>query len=156
MSLTPQDRREIRSDSNFLGGQAVKWIIISVLVVLIIATLLWGLGVATSGVKGQGDAQRQKNSAANWTKQQAEFERMYASIKAQDKNITIAHAEAKANPNDQTKQINYSGLVRNCNDTVGNYNAMARSYLAEQFRAADLPAQIDDTDPATDCKENSK
>lgn len=156
MSFSNDERKAIKQDSNFIGGQAIKWIVIGVILILVLGAALWAFNVATSGVKGQGDAQRQKNSAENWTKQQAEFERMYASIKAQDKNITIAAKEAKANPDDATKQINYSGLIRNCNDTVANYNAMARSYLAEQFRAADLPAQIDETDPATDCKENEK
>jgi uncharacterized protein HemX len=156
VSWSNDERRSIKSDSNFLGGQAVKWIVIAIIVALVIGVGLWFFYVKTSGIKGQGDAERQKNSAQNWTKQQAEFERMYASIKAQDKNITIAYKEVKAKPDDTVKQTNYAGLVRNCNDTVATYNATARSFLAEQFRAADLPAQIDETDPATDCKENDQ
>ena len=36
---------------------------------------------------------------------------------------------------------------------VADYNAKARNYLAAEFRAADLPAQIDSLNPNTDCQE---
>jgi len=137
--------------------EASRGTVVAIVVIFLILAaggVIWIVNVATSGVRGQGDAVIKKNSADNWTKQQAEFERLYASIKAQDKNIGIAHAELRADPTNQVKQTNYSGQIRNCNDTVGAYNAKAREYLAEDFRAADLPDQIDQTDPATDCKEN--
>jgi len=126
----------------------------ALVVVALIAAGIWAFNVATSGIKGQGDAAINKNSADNWPQQQAEFERLFASIKSQDKNIGIAFAELQADPKNSVKQTNYSGQVRNCNDTVANYNAKAREFNARDFRAADLPAQIDESDPATDCKEN--
>jgi hypothetical protein len=39
---------------------------------------------------------------------------------------------------------------------VAQYDAAARKFKDAEFRAADLPQQIEDTNPATDCKENSK
>lgn len=129
-------------------------VIAVIVIVALITGGIWLANVLASGFRGEGDAVIKKNSADNWTRQQAEFERLYASIKTQDKNIGIAHAELQADPTNQVKQTNYSGQVRNCNDTVGAYNAKAREFLAEDFRAADLPAQIDETDPTTDCKEN--
>lgn len=146
--------KEERREANRWFGLGIGWWLIMILVACAVGVAIWGISVAVSGVKGQGDAQIQKNSAPNWTQAQADFERTYASIKAQDKNITIAWGELQADPKSQVKQINYSGLVRNCNDTVANYNAKAREFLAKDFRSADLPQQIDDTDPSTDCKEN--
>lgn len=146
--------KEDRREANRWFGLGIGWWLIMILVACAVGVAVWGITVATSGVKGQGDAQIQKNSAANWTKAQAEFERTYASIKAQDKNITIAWKELQADPKSPIKQQNYSGLVRNCNDTVANYNAKAREFLAKDFRASDLPSEIDQTDPSTDCKEN--
>lgn len=156
MSWSDEDRQAIEKDADFVGGQVIKWIVGGAILVIVIGVALWYFTVYTSGIKGEGDAERQKNSAENWTKQQAEFERMYASIKAQDKNISIAYAELKADPDDATREVNYSGLVRNCNDTVATYNARAREFLAEEFRAADLPKEITDTDPATDCQEDQE
>lgn len=154
MSFTKQDRDDFRSDARFLGGQTVKWVIVTIAIIGLIGAAIWGIRVATSPVRGQGDAYQQKNSAKNWVTKQKEFNQRYQSIKAMDKNITVAAAELKAQPNSQVKQVNYAGLVRNCNDAVGEYNSLAREYDARDFRDADLPAEIDDTDPATDCKEN--
>ena len=154
MSFTDDDRREFRRDSNFLGGQATKWVIIAVVLVALIGAAAWGISVLTAGPKGRGDAYRQQQSAENWTRAQAEFNRRYQGILAQDKKITIAAAALKRDPESARRQVEYDGLVRNCADAVAQYNSLAREYLAEQFRDADLPSQIDDTDPATDCKEN--
>lgn len=146
--------REERWQTNMWMGLFTKWWVILLVLVAVIGIIWWALSVTFSGVKGQGDAQIQKNSATNWTKAQAEFERTYASIKSQDKNITIAWKELQADPEDQVKQTNYSGLVRNCNDTVASYNSKAREFLSQDFRASDLPSEIDSSDPTTDCKEN--
>lgn len=146
--------REERWETNMWMALLTKWWIILLVIGAVIGIIWWTLSVTFSGVKGQGDAQIQKNSAANWTKAQAEFERTYASIKSQDKNITIAWNELQADPKNQVKQTNYSGLVRNCNDTVAFYNSKAREFLAKDFRASDLPSEIDGSDPTTDCKEN--
>jgi hypothetical protein len=155
MSWSNEDRQAIEKDADFVGVQVIKWVVGGVIVAIVIGVALWYFTVYTSGIKGEGDAERQKNSAENWVKQQADFERMYASIKAQDKNIAVAAAALKRDAS-TVNQINYDGLVRNCNSTVEAYNARSREFLAEQFRAADLPAKIDDTDPATDCKEDKE
>lgn len=147
-----QERREV----NFVGSQSAKitlWIVIGVIVV---GALFWGIKVATSGPRGQGDAFAQKNSAENWTRAQAEFNRRYQGIKALDKNVNQAAVALKRDPKNTRRQVEYDGNVRNCNDAVANYNSLSRSYLSEQFRDADLPYQIEDTDPTTDCQENAK
>lgn len=153
MSLTNEERRDIKRDTNFLGGQAFKWIVIAVVASLLIGAALWFIGVAVSGPKGQGDAERERNSAQNWVQRQQEFQRRFNSIKAQDANIGIADAAVKRTPNDQRRQIELDGLVRNCNVSVGEYNSLGEEFNAEKFRDADLPKTLPDG-PSTDCTPN--
>lgn len=125
---------------------------------LAFSLLIWGgfaLKVALSGPKGVGDAIIQKNSAENWTAAQAEFEDLYAGIQSQDKKLNAAAAVLAKAPTDKTYQQTYSGIQSGCTELVADYNAKARKFLAADFKAADLPDQIDETDPLFDCKENN-
>lgn len=114
---------------------------------------IWGFRVATSEPKGRGDAAIEKNSAANWTTAQARFESLYAEIVAADRKVTLAHEALGTDPGNRTARDTYYGTRTVCLSIVADYNAAARTYLAADFRSADLPAQIGDADPATDCKE---
>lgn len=131
-------------------------IVVAVLFVGGISIAYWGFGVGTSDVKGQGDAVKRKNSADNRIAEQAAFEKLYADIKAADARIDVFAAAKREQPTDTVAKTNYTGSLTICGQLVADYNAKARSYTAEQWRAADLPAQIDPTDPATDCKETAK
>lgn len=123
-------------------------------IVLIVALSwgVWALKVATSGVVGQGNAIIQKNSAQNWTKAQGEFESMYAEIEATDRKITVAKTALDLDKNDLTAKQTYIGTQNVCLSMVADYNAKARTFLAEDFRAADLPGQIDTMNTTTDCQ----
>lgn len=145
-----QDRRQANSIIRF----GIGWWIILITIVLLIGAAIWGIGVAVSGPKGQGDAIRQNNSAENWTAKQALFEDLYADIEASDRKIDAAAQALKADPEDKTLQANYSGIVNHCISVVGNYNAEARKFLSEDWRSIDLPDQISNNDPSTDCKES--
>lgn len=131
------------------------WITLGVIagtIALVVGTYV--VAVAVSGPKGVGDAIIKKNSAENWTAAQARFEDLYAGIEAADAKIALAAANVEAAvPDAKTAQQTYTGLVSGCLDLVGDYNADARKFLAEDFRASDLPAQIDGLNPTTDCKE---
>lgn len=150
MSYGDEDRRE---GSRWLGWSA-GWVVAAVVLVLLLTAGIWAVRVATSEQVGQGNAVRKKNSSDNWVKQQEDFQRRYNSILSQDKNITIAYKRMIADPTDQVKEINYSGAVSLCNDAVGQYNSKANEYNSEDFRDASLPAQIDQTNPQTDCQED--
>ena len=149
-----EDRREA---TKWFGLTIVGWIVI-VIVVALVGAAAWGITVAVSGIRGQGDAITENNSAENWTAAQAEFEQNYATIKADDIKITNAHQQLQTDPENTVFQTNYSGLVSHCLNLVADYNADARSFLSEDWRAADLPEQIETegqfADVATDCKEN--
>jgi len=124
-------------------------------VILGIALLVWAgfaVSVLLSGPKGQGDAIKQKNSAQNWTTAQARFEKQYQSVISADEKIAVATESLAAKPDDLTLQQTLAGIKSACISAVADYNAESRKYLSEEFKSADLPYQIDKTNPATDCK----
>jgi len=132
-----------------------KIIWLSVLAVVVLVILSWGgyaLSVAMSGPKGVGDAIKTKNSAKNWTDAQAGFEDSYQAIVSADKKIAVHQEALKAEPQSPILQTNLTGTTSMCISAVAQYNADSRKYLKEEFKSADLPYQIDSTDPATDCK----
>lgn len=138
-----------RSASWRIGVFVAVWI--GVLAILGVA--FWGFRVLTSDIKGQGNAVIIKNDAVNRIAQQERFEQLYADIKAADLKVEVAHIALQGNPIDKTLQTNYTGTINYCISVVADYNALARKYSAEDFRAADLPEQIVQSDPSTDCKE---
>jgi hypothetical protein len=136
------------------AGFFLLWGVVAVIVVGIVAVGIWAFRVITADVKGEGDAIIEQQSAENWTAAQARFEELYADIVATDRKIQIAAAALLEDPDDETAEDTYAGTVNYCLTIVGEYNAEARKFLSEDFRAADLPDQISDLDPETDCKEN--
>lgn len=134
------------------NGKIIGLVIAAVIGIALISAAIWGIGVAFSPVKGQGEAYKTKNSSENWTKAQGKFEDLYADIQAADKKAKLATDALAANPTDLTLQQTHSGLVSGCLNLIADYNAESRKYLAADFKAADLPHQIDETDRSTDCK----
>lgn len=140
------------TEENELSTAKIVGTTVGVIILVIgISAGVWAFKVGTSEVKGKGDAIIKKNSAENWTKEQAAFESLYAEIVATDRKITVATAALARNPDDRTAQDTLNGTANVCLSFVADYNAKARSYLAESFRSTDLPYQIDGLDVATDC-----
>ncbi len=123
--------------------RAGVWVVAVVAFVGLLGAGIWAFNVATSDVKGRGDAVRITNDGRNRLAQQAYFEQTYADIKAADLNLDLPGED-----------VEKAGRLAYCRRLVADYNAAARKEVAEAFRSADLPAQITDADPATDCKEN--
>lgn len=127
-----------------------------ILAIIIAITLIgwagWAISVAASGPKGQGDAIKTKNSAENWTAAQARFEKQYQAVIGADQKIAIHRSALEADPKNPTLQTNLTGILGTCTSAVAEYNAESRKYLSEEFKSADLPYQIDQTNPLTDCK----
>jgi hypothetical protein len=137
------------------GGtwRVMAWILGVLAFLALVSVSVWGFRVATSDTAGQGNAVIQKNDANNRIAAQQKFETMFQDIVASDRKITVAAAALAGTPGDRTLQTNLTGTINYCLQAVGDYNAAARSYTAEDFRASDLPAQINLTDSTTDCKE---
>jgi hypothetical protein len=134
------------------------WIIILLMIVLsgLTGGGIWFFKVVLSDTKGAGDAEIIKNEARNRIRAQEGFEDKFAAIVTADKNLTLTADALAREPSSQKLSVELIGQKMICNDAVGRYNADARKFSKEDFKSADLPDQVDDTDPATDCKENAK
>lgn len=146
MSLDRDEWRDVKKDVRRFGGLAIGWWVIIVIVALGISAGIWGLTVATSGVKGQGDGIIKNNSSENWIKQQAKFEDLHAEYESTLVRIDQFKITADANPNDAIAQTNYNGQISHCTDVVAEYNAATRSFLSEDWKSIDLPATLDPED----------
>ena len=135
-------------------GIGAGWLLVIILGVLALVTgaIFWGIGVATSGIKGRGDAVKINNSAENWTAKQAFFEEKYEAVKAADKKIGLFRQSVEANPTDKTAQTNLQGITSQCLNYTAEYNAESRKFLSQDWKSPDLPIKISETNPATDCK----
>ncbi len=133
-----------------------KWIAASILAIVVIIAGLWGLGVIAAPWQGKGEAYKQKESGTNRIAAQERFETMYADVLASDQRLDILAQAKKDSPDSVVAVSNYTGAVAYCIQIRNDYNAEARKYTAEQFRASDLPAKLSPTDPTTDCKETVK
>lgn len=135
------------------------WVVVVVIAVLgaVLGGGFWLLKVATSDVKGQGDAEVVKNEAANRIRAQEGFWVRYEGIVQADRNLNLTAEALRAKPGDLKLETELIGQKMICNDLVGQYNAAAQKFTQREFRDAELPHQIDDTSPpAIDCKENGK
>lgn len=143
---------ETDSESRWWAG-IIGRTVLGLLVLAVLAVVVGGftLGYRYLFASSSGKVQKTEiiNSGANQLTQQAAFETLFADIKRYDVQLNQAAAS-----NDPHKDTIVLGLENQCADAVAKYDALARTERAEAFRAADLPAQIDVTDPATDCKEN--
>lgn len=118
---------------------------------------LWAFGVFTSDVKGRGDAVKTKNSAVNRIAAQERFHDLYQDVVAADRRIDVMADALKRNPDSEVNQANLTGSIAYCIDAVAAYDAETQKYTKRDYLDYSLPQdRIDDTDPATDCKETAK
>lgn len=120
--------------------------------VCLVALVIWIIEIGFSSVAGRGNAEIARNSAENWTTQQARFEELYAQIRVDDANLSVLKTALDADPTNPLKQTEFTGLQLNCKNNTAEYDALARTFMAENFRDTDLPFQIDVTNPLTDCE----
>lgn len=135
--------RNIKRDVDRVSWFTGTRILIIVVAVLLVGAGIWGIMVLTSGVKGQGDGEIIKNSAENWIDAQERFEENYAEYESTLFKIQQASDALTVDPSNRTLQQNLSGTVNYCASLVADYNADARNFLREDFRAADLPDELD-------------
>ncbi|PRB01804.1 hypothetical protein CQ047_18270 [Microbacterium sp. MYb72] len=135
--------REERREARRVGSLAFRWVLALIIISLVIGAGMWWLNVATSHVRGQGEGVVQRNSAENWLDAQARFEENYAEYESTLVRLDAAYTAHIAAPDDKTLQQTYLGTIGYCTSLVADYNADARNFLREDFRASDLPASID-------------
>ena len=152
-------RSEIK-EANYVarsvGWRAAIWIAVAVAFFGLVGGGIWVFKVATSEVRGAGDATRITNDGQNRVNAQEWFQSQYEQIRSTDRRIVETAAELAAKPDDDFTKTNYRGLVNRCIEMVGNYNAEANKVSRGKWRDPNLPFQIDDNDSTTDCKEETK
>lgn len=132
------------------------WVIIGLALALALVTgsVVWVVRVGLSDAKGRGDAEVIKNEARNRIRAQEGFEKLYADIQAADQRLTLtADALARKSGGDVRLETELLGQKHFCLGLVSEYNAKARSFSQQDFRAADLPREVDQSAPTTDCEE---
>jgi len=132
-------------------GKIVFLSIMGVLAIWVLIAAIWGLGVATAGIYGRGEARKQIQSAEFHITAYQQFYNQYASIKSLEGQIDelsnqleLLEPGTKAYNHTLTSLTGTKGLRH---QAIQQYNADARkSYTEGQFRAEDLPYEIPDTE----------
>jgi hypothetical protein len=120
------------------------WLLLIAILVIggVTSAVIWGIGVATSNIKGAGDLEKINNSAENRRNKQEQFEKLYAAVET-NKGLVAQHkANVEANPNDQTAKQTFEGVKSLCINSVNKYNAEARKVTSMDWKAADLPESL--------------
>jgi hypothetical protein len=131
------------------------WVITAVVMIGLIVGGIWAVGVATSDVRGAGDAEAEINSAGNRIAAQQWFPAQLGSIKATDAKLDGLYAIWQANvgkADESWHQGNYVGTQNLCLQFIENYDAEARKVTRERWIDQNMPLTIDKSDPATDCR----
>lgn len=121
---------------------AVIWTVVILAIMALIGGIVWGFGVATSGIKGQGDAVKINNSAENWTGKQEKFEKLYAGVEAAKEKVVLQNQLLKDNPDDLTQRQTAAGVKSACINAVQAYNAESRKVLSRDWKSPDLPQSL--------------
>jgi len=160
--MTPSDHDpwyESRDPSRVARGfswRAALAIIVAIVFFGGIGAAIWAFRTASSDVKGRGDAVQNKNSGINRVGAQERFQTLYNAVLAADQRIDVMAAAAKKTPGDLVAQTNLTGATNYCIQAVADYNAETHKYSARDFRDPELPYEIDQLDPKTDCKESKE
>lgn len=85
---------------------------------------------------------KQNYDSRNVIQKQEMFESLYRDIHGYQANIKIAADAYKQSPT-SFNQTNLVGVKQQCVNTVEQYDAEARKITSRDWRAADLPYQID-------------
>jgi hypothetical protein len=132
-------------------------ILLAILLVLLAGVMLWGLvagiwglGVATAGLYGRGEAQKQIQSADFRIAAYDSFFNQYGSIKTLESQIDelTAHvASLEPGTTEYSRMtINLLSVKNMRHAAIQKYNAdAAKNWTEGQFRDNDLPFQIADT-----------
>lgn len=144
--------RDVTRETGRFGGWGLIVGFMVLFVVLALSVAVWGFGVGTSDARGRGDAYKAKNSGTNRVAAQERFETLHADVIAADQRLDVLSQDTKARPDDAVASKTFTGAVSYCISARAAYDAEARKYSARDFRAIDLPDQIDPLDPTTDCK----
>lgn len=117
----------------------------AVVAIVLIGWAIWGIGVVVSGPKGQGDAVKINNSAANWTEKQQKFEKLNASVNTNKQLVELHKKRAEGQPVESIAAQTLAGVQSECIASVEAYNAESRKVLSQDWKSPDLPQTLTTT-----------
>ena len=139
------------TEFNVDGRRAVKWVIWSVVALIVIGFAWWGASVLLSGPIGVGEMHKQIQSAEYRREAYEYFYNQQASIKTLEGQIDVFVDQLK-DLEKGTREYNMTltnlaGVKGLRHKAIQDYNAAARKIKTSgQFLANDLPYQIPDTE----------
>jgi hypothetical protein len=150
-------RQDVKDGAKILGG-GFGILLLVILGFMAIGAVIWGVSVATSDVRGQGDAQMQINSGTNRIDQYTHFWTLDKDIRAESANIATAKQQladfnksmpiSKDEPFNISEQRtslqnNYNGPLQLCRANVAQYNNDSKAYTSAKFKDSQLPWSYD-------------
>lgn len=81
------------------------------------------------------------------------FTTLYDDVVQADRNLTVTAETLLSRPDDLTLETKLIGQKHYCLGLVSEYNARAKSFSQQDFRAVNLPREIDQAASETDCEE---
>jgi hypothetical protein len=131
--------------------KTILYIIVGFLVLTILMISLWGFGVFTAGIKGQGEAYKEIQSKEFRLESYNYFFNQYHSILSLegqiDVNISMLDSMEKDTKDYNRIRTNVVALQSLRHQAIQSYNAEAsKDYTAGQFRDKNLPYQIEDNE----------
>lgn len=136
-------------DTLAAGGMTIAGylgVLLVVLGVAGIAAFAWWLSVASSGVRGAGNVQKDQNSSSNREHWSATFNAEYQQLLAARDNLATLRVAANGPGATQQDRIDYQGALLNCRQNAAKYNADATSLLGRPWVPDGLPASINASD----------
>jgi hypothetical protein len=152
-------RQDVKDGAKILGG-GFGTILAVILGFMAVGAVIWGISVATSDIRGQGDAQMQINSGTNRIDQYTHFWTLDKDIRSQSQNVATAKQQLddfnKAMPISKDEpfniseqrtslQNNYNGPLQLCRANVAQYNNDSKAYTSAKFKDSQLPWGYDPT-----------
>lgn len=138
-----------------LSWRGIIGVIVAVLLCAGLGWAGWAVKVATSDVKGAGDAQIKINSADNRIQSQELFQDLFRKVKEYDRGIDTLAEVVRISPT-SFNRTNLTGQILACQQAIEQYNAETDKISSAKWLSDDLPYKINENDPATDCKETAK
>jgi hypothetical protein len=135
----------------FSVGKIIGAIIGFFVIIAILMVALWGFGVFTADIKGQGEAYKEIHSKEFRLEAYNYFFDQYHSILALegqiDVNISMLKDIEEGTKDYNRIRTNVAALQSLRHQAIQSYNAQAsKDYTAGQFRDHNLPYQIEDTE----------
>lgn len=136
-------------------GKIILWGLLSIIGVLVLwmvlASAIWGFGVATAGIYGRGEARKEIQSAPFRIQAYQYFFNQCSSIQGLEGQIDEqAKTLAQFAPGSReytTYMTNVTSLKGARHMAIAKYNQDAlKDYTEGQFRDEDLPYQLKDSD----------